>query len=195
MRILVFTDHHGSPEDLRKIAEKAKDVDYIICPGDFTIFENEIEYIMEQMNKLPKKVFLLHGNHEEKETVEFLSKHFKNLEFIHKKVVKIKDVAIIGYGGGGFTIHDPEFEHWIKSTKEHTKGKKVILITHGPPYGTKLDFLSMGYVGNKSYRKYIKKEQPLYALSGHLHETFGKKDRIGKTIVINVGPEGMVIEV
>jgi len=33
------------------------------------------------------------------------------------------------------------------------------------------------------------------ALSGHLHENFGAKGRLGKTILLNPGPYGTMIEV
>ncbi|MBC8501341.1 MAG: metallophosphoesterase family protein [DPANN group archaeon] len=195
MKILAFADHHGSPEDIKVIAKKAKDADIIVCVGDFTIFEHEIEYIMGQMNKLSKKVLLIHGNHEDEETVEFLSQHFKNVEFIHKKTFEIEDYIFVGFGGGGFATRDPEFEVWSNEIKKTIKDKKVVLLTHGPPYGTKVDLLGMGYVGNKSFTKFIKKERPALVICGHLHETFNKRDKIGKTLVINPGPEGEIIEV
>ncbi|MFH1590148.1 MAG: metallophosphoesterase [archaeon] len=193
MKLLVFTDHHGSPDDLRKIAEKIPMADTVICLGDFTIFEHEIEYIMGKMNKLGKKILLIHGNHEDEDTVAILCKHFKNLEFIHKKVYKLGNYLFVAYGGGGFSTHEPTFEAGVKNFKP--EGKKVVLLTHGPPYGTKLDKLSMGYVGNKSFTAFIKKFKPVLAVSGHLHETFGAIDKIGPTVVINPGPEGMLIEI
>ncbi|MBU0471342.1 MAG: metallophosphoesterase [Nanoarchaeota archaeon] len=194
MKILAFTDHHGSPEDFKEVARKAKSADIIICGGDFTIFEHEIEYIMEQINNLPKKVLIIHGNHEDEETVRFLANHFKNVEFIHKGYYEIKDYLFIGYGGGGFSTTDPEFEELSKQFKQIMKGKKTILITHGPPYGTKTDKIGMGYVGNKSFTKFIKEAQPEIVICGHIHETFGKRDNIGKSKVINPGPEGEIIE-
>jgi len=194
MKILAFADHHGSPEDFKEIAKKAKKADIIICAGDFTIFENEIEYIMEQMNKLSKTVLLIHGNHEDEDTVRFLAKHFKNIEFIHGGYFETDEYIFIGYGGGGFATTDPLFEELSKKFKEVMKGKKTIMITHGPPYDTKTDLLGMGYVGNKSFTRFIKKEQPELFLCGHLHETFHKHDKIGKTRVINPGPDGEIID-
>lgn len=195
MKILAFTDSHGSPSDLVVIAKKASKADIIVCAGDFTIFENEIQYIMQQLEKLPKKVLIIHGNHEEDVTVDVLAKHFTNIEFIHKKIIVVGEYAFIGYGGGGFSTYEPEFEMWIEKNKEKLKGKKVVLVTHGPPYGTKCDKLASGYAGNKSFTSYAKKEKPTLLICGHLHELFYKKDKIGKTLVINPGPEGVVIEI
>ena len=37
--------------------------------------------------------------------------------------------------------------------------------------------------------------QPDYVLCGHLHDNAGKKDKIGKSLVINPGWEGMMLEI
>ncbi|MFC2134551.1 metallophosphoesterase [Bacteroidota bacterium] len=195
MKILAFTDTHGSPSDLETVKKKAKNADIIICAGDFTIFENEIEYVLQHMNSIQKKVLLIHGNHEDEITVKAMIPHFKNLEFIHKKIVEIGEYAFVGYGGGGFATRDAEFEIWTDKISKKLQGKKVILVVHGPPYGTKVDLLGMGYAGNKSFTKVIKKEQPKLVICGHLHETFGKKDKINNSIIINPGPEGEIINI
>lgn len=51
--------------------------------------------------------------------------------------------------------------------------KKLILITHGPPFGYG-DKLPNGFrVGSKSLLKFIKKHQPYFHFYGHIHEAFG----------------------
>ncbi|MAG38453.1 hypothetical protein CMO90_00010 [Candidatus Woesearchaeota archaeon] len=195
MKILAYTDHHGSPDELKEVAEKVKKADIIICAGDFTIFEHEVEFIMHQMNNLSKKTLLIHGNHEAEETTNLLSKHFKNIKFLHKKAYETNGYLFLGYGGGGFATIEPEFEEQSKEFKKLMKRKKTILITHGPPYGTKLDIMGGGHVGNKSFTKFIKEAQPDLFICGHLHERFHTKDKIGKTILINPGPDGEIIEI
>ena len=71
---------------------------------------------------------------------------------------------------------------------------KVVFVTHQPPYGTKIDKVYGHFAGNKSFTGFIKETQPILAISGHLHETAGKKDMIGKTLVINPGPKGTLIK-
>jgi len=194
MKILAFTDHHGSPNDFDEVKKKAKHADIIICGGDFTIFENQIEHIMNEINNLPKKVLLIHGNHEDEEEVEFLANQHDNIEFIHSGYFETDNYIFIGYGGGGFSTKDHMFEEMSKKFPAIMKGKKTVLVLHGPPHGTKTDKLSMGFVGNKSFTKFIKKYQPDIVICGHLHETFHKKDRIGKSVIINPGPDGEYID-
>ena len=77
-----------------------------------------------------------------------------------------------------------------------TKNKKYILMTHAPPYDTRLDKLfDEGHCGNKSVRNFIKKSKPLVAFSGHIHENNGKKDKLGRTRLINPGPEGTIVSI
>ena len=66
------------------------------------------------------------------------------------------------------------------------------MITHIPPFGTKLDNLGV-FTGSKGIRKVIEESQPDFCLCGHIHETAGLKDLIGKTKIINVGKEGTII--
>ena len=61
MKILAFTDNHGDPEDLKAVKKKVKNADIIICGGDITIFEHEIEYNMQKINDFGKEVLIIHG--------------------------------------------------------------------------------------------------------------------------------------
>ena len=81
-----------------------------------------------------------------------------------------------------------------KNTFDFFKNKKVVLITHGPAYKSKLDKLGKRHIGNIDYRKFIERIKPKLAISGHLHETIGEIDKIGNTKLINPCWDGMVIE-
>ena len=85
MKILAFTDVHGSLSALRRIEQKVKSQkpDLIVCAGDISIFEHGIVGIMRKFNKLNKKIIIIHGNHEDASTFRKLSKIFKNIIFGH----------------------------------------------------------------------------------------------------------------
>jgi Icc-related predicted phosphoesterase len=74
-------------------------------------------------------------------------------------------------------------------------GKKLVMLFHAPPYGNKTDIIMGDHVGNKSYRDFIREEKPLLVVCGHLHDNEGVQDHIGKTLIINPGPEGKLIEI
>ena len=69
------------------------------------------------------------------------------------------------------------------------------MITHIPPYKTTLDDIGWASAGSEGVRRAIKQLKPDFCLCGHIHETFGKEDWIGKTRVINVGDKGKIIEI
>ena len=198
MKILAFADLHGSISSLRKVKNKAKKADIIICLGDFTIFGDNIIYFMKKINKLGKQVLIIHGNHETRTEVKVLSKGLKNITFMHRKAKVIGDCLFIGYGGGGFSIRDEDFDlKWEKKFKEKikkNKNKKVVFMTHQPPYGTNIDLVWDEHCGNKSFRDFYRQNRVDVFFSGHLHETADTIEVVKGTTLINPGPHGIVID-
>ena len=201
MKILAFTDTHGSLSALKRIKSKVKvqKPDLLVCAGDVSLFERGIVGIMRRLDKLNKKIIMVHGNHEDDSTFRKLSKIFKNIIFIHKHHFIQNNVLFLGYGGGGFSIVDKEFEKIANSRFrkliKNNKDKKIVLVTHGPPYRTRLDKLMQGHCGNRSIRNFIEKNKIDLLICGHLHENFGKEDKIRKTRYINPGPFGKIVEI
>ena len=105
--------------------------------------------------------------------------------------------VFLGYGGDGFSVKDPDFTIVANSffRNEVKRKKRVILITHGPAYNTGIDIIHNDARGNKSYREFIDDIQPHLAISGHLHENAGLHHKIGKTLFINPGKEGVFVEI
>lgn len=196
MKILAFIDTHGSLSAFKKIKQKAKHADIIICGGDFTIFDQGIKHILSNFNKLKKDFLIIHGNHEDERLVRHLCTKYKNLFFLHKKHFIKDDILFIGWGGGGFSFKDKEFEKdnkkFKKLIKKH-KNKAVVLVTHAPPYKTKLDRVAHGHYGNKSFRDFIKENKIDLVLCGHFHENNNKQDKIKESTIINPGPYGRLI--
>jgi Icc-related predicted phosphoesterase len=196
MRILAFTDLHEQMEDFMEVKKLAKRADIIVCAGDFTIFENNMKQILHEINNLGKTVILIHGNHESASKTERLCKPLRNIIFIHKSFFKRKNYLFLGYGGGGFTKRDEEFERTTKKFKKLMQPElNTILVVHAPPYKTKLDKIGpKNYVGSKSYREFIEEAQPNIVICGHIEDNSYKNDKIGKTFIINPGPAGTIIE-
>lgn len=198
MKILAFADTHGdlsAMENLKRIV-KEKKIDLAICAGDYTFFEQHIEIMTKKLSELGTEVLVIHGNHEYDEVAEVLCKKYKNLHFMHNKVKKIGNYVFMGHGGGGFSLRDNEFvEEMSKLIKKTEKGDKIVLVTHAPPYGTKLDIVpGCGHVGNKDYVDFIKNNNVILAVCGHIHEGFGKEDKISKARVISPGFKGKIVE-
>jgi len=119
----------------------------------------------------------------------------QNLINIHKGVFEFQNYIFFGWGTGGFSFIEEEFEAMAKQFKKHyDRKKKLIFVTHAPIYNTKLDDLSFGHRGCKSTRKFIEEVQPILTLCGHFHENFKRQDKIKKTLIINPGNDGTIIE-
>ncbi|MFA5141391.1 MAG: metallophosphoesterase [Candidatus Woesearchaeota archaeon] len=196
IKILAFTDLHSSRPVLNKIIKKSEKADIVVCAGDISWFENDLKYLMKTLGKCKVPVLMIHGNHESPANLKKNIGFFSRIKFLHKKTYKYGKYLFLMYGGGGFNYKDKEFEAYVEKNKKLiSKHKKIILVTHAPPYGTKLDIVNRKHVGNKSIKDFIKKFKPALVISGHIHECEGKKQTIKKTRLINPGPEGAIIKV
>ena len=198
MKIYTFTDLHGDIDALIKIRKrvKASKPELVLCPGDMSIFGSDLRFLMKELDKVNIPVLMLHGNHETVSEMKQSCKGLKNIKLVHRKIYTHKNYKILSYGGGGFDYTDPIFVKTMKEMKQKIKkGDKIILMNHQPPYNTKICLRHFGQVGSKSITAFIKKEQPILALSGHIHEAEGKKQKIGKTLVLNPGYEGVLLNV
>ena len=194
MKILVFTDVHGSPVAIKQLLNKAKSVDLLICAGDIVDWGN-LEKIIRLFKITNKKMLIIPGNHEDYSELKNICKKYDFLIDIHLKKFKFEDCVFFGFGGGGFLKRDIELEEEMKNLK--FEEDKLIFVSHGPPYGTKLDYLDhmQSYRGSKTLTEFIKKFKPKIAICGHLHENEKKEDKINNTLIINPGRFGKIIEI
>jgi Icc-related predicted phosphoesterase len=147
-------------------------------------------------------MLIVPGNHESEKDLFHACNGLKYVRcVIDEEIVYEKDgqtIVIFAAEGNGFRLTDPRFEIVAKKFKrilrlKENKRCKIILMTHAPPYGTSLDELMDGHTGNKSIRNFIKDIKPAYSFHGHIEENNGATDKIGKTVVINPGPEGKIV--
>lgn len=210
MKILAFVDLHSKPRSpeyvdfytstkyIKKLKERAKKEkpDLIICAGDVSLFENHLEEMMKRISKMGKKILVIPGNHETNSIMRKICSFHDSLTFLNKKAIKIGDYVFVGFTGEGFLRRDQELERFIKKIKPKIKGKNVVLVTHAPPYKTKLDKIGREHCGNKTISNFIQANKNIVLeICGHIHENAGKKDKLNKAILVNPGPLGALIEI
>lgn len=181
MRVLAASDIHGDPkisEELARKAEREK-ADLVILCGDLTFFEKSLEGILGPFVKRNQKVFFVPGNHESQKTAELLSEKYAPLvENIMGRTVKLnEEVGLFG---------------WY--TKDFSDAKKKVMITHVPPNNTKVSTVNDSCMGSPSVRRAMNQLEPDFLLCGHVHENWGEQEKIGRTRVINTGPEGIILD-
>ncbi|MFP4523130.1 MAG: metallophosphoesterase family protein [Candidatus Nanoarchaeia archaeon] len=195
MKLFAFGDTHGDFFVLEYNKELAKKADLVACIGDVSVFSEHLEEIIPHLATMHEDILLIHGNHEDADDVNALSAPHKSIHFCHKKISKREGYTFVCYGGDGFSQIDEEFETFIESIKDELTPKKTIFILHGPPHNTKIDVpFEDHHSGSLSYRKIIEDVQPLLVLSGHIHEGEHLIDSIGKTLILNPGPDGELID-
>lgn len=200
MKILAFADTQGNIALVENIARtaKAEDVDFIVCAGDLCDWGEDIDKLLKILRSAGKPLIMVPGNHED--MIEY-KKHVKIFDDflldLNKKTYIVGEYCFFGYGEGVFDVVDEKFEHMSeKFFKLKKRYKRLIMITHAPPFNTGLDLIpGLGHVGSKSYRKAIKKLKPDLYICGHIDEAGGVIDSIGSSLLINPGPIGKIIEV
>lgn len=193
MKILAFVDVHGNKTALNKIIEKSKNADLLICAGDITNFSQGLNKIINLLSQTNKPLLIIPGNHETASEIKSLKQEF--VIDIHKTLYRIDNYIFFGYGSGGFSLRDIALEKITKEIKHVVKDKKFILVTHAPPYGTIADTINGQHHGSVSITKLIYETSPIINICGHLHESANKKSRLNKTLIINPGPYGTIINI
>lgn len=197
MNILAFVDTHEEPEKmarLKRIVEQ-ESVDVAVCAGDFTIFGRKTRDMLGEISSLGVPVMVVHGNHEDPDEVVQEIQRYDNLHWIHGKSLDLFGVRFIGMGGHGFSRREEEFEA-IEENLADEFNERTILVTHAPPFETALDeAMPEWHVGNASIRDCVLRRKPMLLLCGHIHQCFHRHDTLGKTKLINPGPDGELIEV
>src|SRR3989338_7650318 len=144
MKLLVFTDTHNSRKALKNVAAlcRKKEIDGIVWWGEISIFEMNLGKTIRFLAGLKKPLIIVNGNHEGERSMAKLCSRVPNAHFVHDSYEIIGDVLFLGYCGDGFSVIDPAFVKVSKSLERIIKanrGKRVVLVTHAPPYGTRRD--------------------------------------------------------
>lgn len=207
MKILHLTDSEGYTPILDKVL--IEDLDFVIISGDISIGAKSLGRFIASFQKIrdaiPMQIpiYYIPGNREYEPFAYEISGMPNNIFPIHNKKVKItgKDnmiVWLVGFGSALPGINN----NFVKSESEiyeslnllfgslnieKVSSDKVILVSHNPPYNTKLDQAHLSpNVGSKSLRSIIEDYQPDICVCGHIHESYGIQE-LGKTICVNPG--------
>ena len=218
-RLIIYaTDVHGNGSFIEKMLEEAEKhrVKAVILNGDITPDEYFLDiigqrsffeqYMTPLFAKFRKRnpdteIFVIMGNHDFSVNMDVFYDAGKKGIFnaLHDRVYSIAGYAIVGYSyinpAGTFDWEKPEAElkkDLEKLAKKIRDFRRMIFVSHAPPFNTKLDMRYGNYhVGSKSIREFISKYQPYLGLHGHIHEspnlTGSITDKIGKTLCVNPG--------
>jgi Icc-related predicted phosphoesterase len=196
MRVLLFSDIHNDLAALRRLLQT--DADYYVAAGDLVSWGRGLDSCGEILRERAGKVWAIPGNHESAEQMASFCAKF-GLRNIHDQLF---DEGGRKFGALGYSSPTPfqtpgEYteEQIAERLRQFAGVDGLILICHAPPYGTGLDRVKEGlHAGSHSVLEFIEANQPQYFFCGHIHEAEGRQVQIGKTLGVNLGKRGYLLE-
>jgi len=169
-------------------------VDAVIVAGDIGSYDlnlNNFEKILMLLIDIfgTKELFYVPGNCDPPAALSY-SKLGTN---IHGRVAQLHEYVIGGIGGSTYTpFHTPlefseeEIQRLLSALLPY---KPQLLISHVPPYATRLDRVRSGlHVGSRALREFLERcKTVLLCICGHVHESPGI-DTLGSVTLVNPGP-------
>lgn len=208
LRILALSDIHGDErfrEHVDRVLSSGDKVDCIVVAGDITHGgpARIAERILGYLRSLNVPVLAVPGNLDPQSSIHVAFRKTGIVD-LHGRGEILDGIGFIGCGGSPIGPHIVPYrreryyitEEEIARTllealedleRKGEKPERIVLVTHTPPYGTKLDVIfGGGHAGSRSVRVFVEELQPDLVICGHMHESRGI-DRIGRSLIVNVG--------
>lgn len=179
MKILLISDSIIDHIHSSSIAERMKDIDFVISCGDLPNYY--LEYIVTMLNK---PLFYVMGNHSSERlyTEQGLKTSMpEGCINLDQKIIEYNNIILMGlegsmrYSRGDYQYTDSQMSWKINRLKPKLYLNRLfkkkyldILVTHAPPYKIH-DQEDLCHKGFKSFNSFIKEFKPKYLIHGHIH--------------------------
>jgi len=181
MKVLVISDIHGYAEQLEALRESLdlSEFSFVICCGDL-----ESSEVIDELANLGTNVYAVPGNMDNYYILDMLESYGLS---IHGRVIKYSnEVTLAGIGGIAPLRAIEEVLNQLDAIG--SKDSKLVIISHYPPFNTRVDLAYMGiHIGLEEVSKLIAELRPYVVTCGHVHESYGI-DWVNNTLVVNPGP-------
>lgn len=196
MKLLLFSDLHRDVRAAQSIVDRSKEVDVCVGAGDFASVRRGIDDCIGVLRAIETPIVLVAGNNESTDELREACRDWPNAHVLHGSGVSIDGVEFWGLAGG---VPVTPFGSWSYDFSEEEASKLLadcptgaVLVSHSPPKGA-ADVISAGVsVGSTAVRDTIVAKQPILVVCGHIHDAWGRQERLGDTLVINAGPKGVM---
>jgi Icc-related predicted phosphoesterase len=188
MRILCASDMHefhyfpSNIDPSARIKKFADNIINIINKEKIDVYLNtgdiSSSLALNFLNKIKTKAFVVLGNHDW--NLKFQNEYVKVLNF---GLEKYKDYYFLFFG----IYQPPNLEETLKKV-EKIPSKKLIFVTHLPPYGVLDVAYSGNHTGELGFRKFLEDKKPILHVFGHIHEDSGM-EKFKQTLCINSAVE------
>jgi Icc-related predicted phosphoesterase len=197
MRLLAFSDLHVDTGQAERLVDASADADVVLGVGDFASVHSGLEETIAVLRRITRPAILVPGNNETEEALREACDGWETAVVLHGESTAIDGVEFFGLGAGvpvtpwawSFDLTEKEAAEKLTSCPEG-----CVLAVHSPPRGH-VDASGAGeHLGSTAVLDAIVTKQPRLALCGHIHESWGERAEIGPTEVVNLGPNGTVLD-
>jgi Icc-related predicted phosphoesterase len=196
VRILAFSDLHCDLDQGRRLVERSREVDVVVCAGDLASQHRRLEETVEVLTGVDAPTVLIPGNNETHDALRAACSGWPSATVLHGEGVELDGVPFFGLGAGvPVTPWDWSFDLTEAAADERLRScpEGAVLVVHSPPKGY-VDGRGAS-LGSEAVLRAIEAHRPRLAVCGHIHECQGEHATIGDTPVHNLGPAGQVFEV
>jgi uncharacterized protein len=196
MKLLLFSDLHCDVSAARRIVERSGDVDVLVGAGDFATVRRGIDLCIDVLKWARSPAIFVPGNNESLDELIQACQSWPQARVLHGSGTEIQGVTFFGLGGG---VPVTPFGAWSYDFTEEqaenllsTCPTGCVLISHSPPKGA-IDVSPSGKsLGSTAVRDAVERTRPILVVCGHIHESAGQTAYVGRSPVVNAGPEGIV---
>jgi Icc-related predicted phosphoesterase len=198
-RLLLFSDVHSDHDACRRLVDRAPEVDVVVGAGDFCVARRGLEDTIAVLSDIAVPTVLVPGNSESARELRTACQGWNAAHVLHGEGCTVDGLPFFGIGGG---IPVTPFGAWSYDFSEQEAAALLagcpagaVLVSHSPPKNV-VDRDSNGRnLGSTAVRNAIEEKAPQLVVCGHIHGSWEERGLLGRTTVINAGPNGVVWEV
>ncbi len=194
MKLLAFSDIHGSVEHFDSLKQEIAEADLVLLTGDITHFGNrsDAEQVISRVASINRRVLAIPGNCDDRSVWTYLEEAGIGL---HAKHATAGGFCFVGLGGGLISpfktpqeYTEEQFEVFLAEAMQGVNPAcPLILVSHQPPHGSLADkAMGIRHVGSRTVQRFILERKPLLCFTGHIHES-KSVSTFGSTCLINPG--------
>lgn len=188
-RILAFSDLHHDTAARDAVLAAAKGADLVIGAGDFVSAHWGLEAFVAPFDVLAEKAVFTCGNNETLEALRSATR----VPVLHGETAEVAGLTVAGIGCAVPPLPPMAWQSFDMTEEEAAAllapiGQADVLVSHSPPLGLCDEHLDNGHIGSRAVREAAERLQPAFLFCGHIHDDWGARERLGPTVVANLGP-------